>query len=741
MAWATSAAFQRALAAPIRYPVSVFTMRLNGDAQPAEDLTEFVTTWSLDRSPSDSAEQASRFAGSIAAKLTITLDSGLAAPGQAPTKIAGLSPFQASVASGWYRQDWGIGQRVTLATGFWVTPSAGTSTASGLETVPVFSGRVDNVSFDKDGVMTLVCLDDLVNLQADVDLPPVVVMDGDPDMLAYSTVEYVLRTGGMLRTPATPADSVPGTTLLSVPALFPEVGQLASPVRNGDDPGFLHLRAAPSYDTEYTSPVIYAPRFGSAVVFSGWLKSASSGADRGLLAIGDSAVGLWLRVLANGALWAGTLDGSRGISTAAGLMPNDNAWHHWQIEVWHTGGGGVELRSYRDGGALPTATGFGDLAVPDSQSGKILVGGLVHEGLLVRYLDFTKGDPAPTAPVTWTPTYSTDLRGVVATIRAIPRGSSGKALDLVRDVATGVGAVFRIREDGVWRWEERASWAARRVSAPVGTLTGDRNLLSSGISYSGASRRRSVTVDWTEYGTRKSTGAAPLWSATDIITVPMGETNLAIETEVAMASIFGVRITAAQDPRWSQAVVVPASQAGYSFAETITGRLLIRVRPTASGFQVRFVNNYSTPLALWDPVTGNPSFSLQGTAVVGGGSPLTYTAPASSRSREDLTLPASGWRQNRVQAMAMAYAIAAECSMSAVVFQDQVILSDPSLTVDDVVVAQTEPLTDGAGVPVQVVAMTTSDTESSATVRACYPPVGLVLGVAGRNTLPGLLAV
>lgn len=720
MAWATTPTLWAAINSSDREPVTTLRVWENGDDQPPSDWSDMLVDWTISRTPDDTPEQVSRMAGSIAAQLDLTI--GRVGPvwpdGSGDRLSRDYSPYVGR-ATGWRDRDYGVGVKVELRTGF--------RTSAGVEDLPVFFGRVDVSGVSDSGLLTLRCLDYCADLQADADIPPLVVADGSPDLPVYAVVEWLLRKGGFYRVYPTLPDAV-----LSVPALIPVVGQVAAPVLTGGSgaSGGWTRYPAPSYQNTYLATDSYAPRAGMRIAVEGRFRSTTNAGIYDLVAIaseGTGQAGLRVWIDTTGAVRIGWLDKSVSIGTGSGAWPSDTAWHYLYVDVTHTATGTdwyVRIDSTTRSGSTSTS-----LKAADNGSWQISLGGLVHEGVSVSY-------QAPTTRTlrdTWTPTYQTDLLGTSPGIRAIPRGQTGTVLDLIRSIATGTGAVFRWQEDGVWRWQERASWMERRLSATVGDADETRVLIKGGFSYDGKSRRSEVTIDYATYRPQRSTATAPVWSASDVIIVPaMRTTTMDFDTEQPIIGLLPVVRTSLLTASNSTIQTVPAYQVGDPAAQNAAG-IAMRLMPTATGFRAIIRNSAAQDIAFWDPTTGNPAFAVQGWTVVGG-EPQIYTAKGSPRSREALTVPSSPWRQKRTEAAAMCDAIAAETSLPAVVFDSQEVVSNYAWTVDDVIrIRAPEAMVNLENA--QIIGQSGNATRQTYTVRACWPPTGWVLGVNGRSNL------
>lgn len=731
MAWTASPALRAAIDAPARQPISSLLIWVNGDDQPGIDFTYMMDGWSVDRTPSDTPENISRFAGSIAAQATITLTawSEEIPGGDGQWKSRDLAPYVGR-HTGFLARDFGIGLKVRLRTGF--------QTTAGAEELPMFYGRIDHVHVADDGAITLTCLDYAQDLQSDVELPPVGVANDSPGIRTQSIVEHLLRSGGFYRT-APPL----GNCVLSVPAILPEVGEVAGPLQaEPSQPGRNTLNPAPSYDNRYVMTETYGPRDGVRLIVDGWWKAASTGINRTLVTIGADVQpafggndGFRFGILSSGALYAGNIGGDTRFDTPAGIFPNDNAWHYIHFDIRHHTAGSTWTVYVDD---QQYVVSMHNMKPPDNLSPIVILGGLVHEGVAIR-LPGPDYQRTESYRYTWTPNYTTDVRGGSQTVRSIPRGMTGSAWSLINDIATATGAVCRWREDGVWRWQERDSWVQRRIQPTSGSYSGDRALLASGYSYSGASRLKSVTIDYLSLQVQRSTVAAPAWTASDVIIVPKNSTiTLSFDSDTPIVGILPIIRTSTPTASSSYMQTVPANQVGDPAARVVAG-LRVRPIPTANGFRMVVVNPLAFDVAMWDPTTGQPALTLQGWTVIGN-DPVEYTMLASPRSRESLTLPPSAWRQDAIAARRMCDAIAAEAALPAVVFEQQEVVGDPRITVDDVVQLRAEDVMDEL-ITAQIIGITATDTDMSWLVRACWAPIGLVLDVPGRMTLPGTLAV
>lgn len=719
-----------AITSPQRQPVTELLIWLAGDAAAPTDFSYLLSDCSIERSPSDSPEQASRFAGSIAAQASITLEGlGDSIPGgDGRTKSRDFLPYVGTLAS-FQAADYGIGMKVQVRRGF--------ITTAGAEYVPAFVGRIDGVTGTSAAAVTLRCLDFAVDLQGQLTLSTAAVAVGSPPLPLYMVVELALRTGAFHRTPPPLADCV-----LSAPSMLPEVGDVAAPLVTEAAPLSNFSRyTAPPADNRYVMTSNYAPRPGQFIVIEGWFKAGSAARLSTLVTIAADVAGpngglggLKVNVDATGAVTASPINDSVNLRTPAAAWPNDGAWHYLLVRLQpgaNTTSCFVRVDATDYSTTWSSFSGREGMQPPDNGSRVVILGGLPHEGVSVR---MTPSDGYVQTPRnTWTPNYQTDLQGTSPGIMAIPRAQTGTAWEVIRQLAVDTGAVCRWKEDTVWRYEERASLIARRIAVAVGDYDDTRALTAAGYGYDAASRRGSVVVDYTEFALLRSTVALPVWAAADVITVQPRRTEvLTFDTDNPVVGIATLFQSSVKSNGYSSFQVVPAYQVGDPAAQTVTG-VTIQITPTATGFRAAIRNPLSQAISLWDPTTGGPALSLQGWTVTGS-DPRRLTAGASRKSKEVLELQSSAWRQNRSDASQMANDIAGEVSMPAVVFEQIQVVSDPSLTVDDIIRVRAPAIMD-ALVPCQIIGIAGSDFESTLTVRACYPPTGWVLGVPGRSEL------
>lgn len=727
MAYSVTSTLAAAIVSPQRRPVTELLIWLGGDVAAPTDFSYLMSDCQIKRDPSDSPEQASRFAGSISAEASITLEwLGDSIPGgDGRTKSREFLPYVGTLTS--FRDaDYGIGMKVQVRRGF--------ITSIGPEYVAAFVGRIDGVASTGVAAVTLRCLDYAVDLQGQLTLPLAGILPGNPGLPLYMIVELALRTGGFYRTPPPLPDCV-----LSVPSLLPEIGDVAAPLINlPDQPGNFSRYTVFLYDNKYVMTSNYAPRPGQAIVIEGWFQSLSTAGVRTLVTIGADVAanpgGLKLSVDATGAVTVSPINDSVNLRTPAAVWPNDSAWHYLLVKF--TPNGGLSSCFIRVD-AVDYSTTYNslsnrvDMQPADNGSRIVIIGGLAHEGVMVRMTP-TSGYTQPNRN-TWAPNYQTDLQGTSPRIMAIPRGQTGSAWDIIKQIAVDTGAVCRWKEDGTWRYEEYSSLIARRISATVSDYDHTRALNAAGYSYDASSRRGSVAVDYTEYALLRSTVAAPAWAATDVITVQPRRTEvLNFDTDNPVIGIFALSQTSVLSTTYSSFQAVPASQVPDPAAQIVTG-VTIQITPTAMGFRATIRNPLSQAISLWNPATGNPALTLQGWTVTGN-EPRRLTANATPKSKEILELQSSPWRQVRGDASQMANNIAGEVAMPAVVFEQIQVVYDPALTVDDIIRIRAPAIMD-ALVPCQIIGIAGSDYESALTVRACYPPTGWVLGVPGRSEL------
>ena len=210
MAWTVPPEVRAALSAQDR-PVAVyFAAKLGGVWV---DYSYLVEDWSVDRTPSESPEQVSRFAGSIAAQASVRLNRKFRDNPDSDPKLLStdFAVYAGGAATEFLAQDYGLGVEVSIAQKV---------SADGVtQWLYLFSGKVTGVSVGDDGSTTLTCTDRCSSLLAKAELPVMAVDPNSPPMPVYMVVEHLLRLGGWYRTPPAPADCV-----LSVSGLLPEVG-------------------------------------------------------------------------------------------------------------------------------------------------------------------------------------------------------------------------------------------------------------------------------------------------------------------------------------------------------------------------------------------------------------------------------------------------------------------------------------------------------------------------------------
>lgn len=716
----------------VRQPITQLLVWLAGDAGPSTDLSYMLAAPpEVDRVPQDTPEYVSRFAGSIASQVAVSLDwQGDSIPGgDGLYKSRDLAPYVGTIAS-LQSADFGLGAKVQIRTGF--------VTTLGRETVPAFTGRVDSVDVADDGSVILHCLDGIAQLLAQVSLPTAFVDKTSPryTMPTYLLVEFLLRSGGMYLTPP-PGDGC----VLSVPGILPEIGTAADPISTAStdwgNPAYTNFGrypAARATTDNYVSTANYAPVVGTVVIVEGWFR-ADPTISQTVVDISSSGTsgGMGFNIPSSGSLsWQAPLTGSP-LTVSAGTWPGgDNGWHYVYAELTHTSGG-CSWYTKIDSAAAQTGTSTTSLLTADNGSRLTTVLGTTREGVQVRYTTAAKIAASRPLNNAWAPTYAPMVLGTTPEINCVPPGQSGAVIDLIRGIATATGATFRITEAGVWRWEEQDSRVARRLAATTADYDDTRALNVSGYSYSSASRLSSVTIDWTQFGLQRSTATNPAYAESQVLIGPAATTtNIEITTPAPLIGILPPGQTSVGSASYSSFQAVAAYQVGDPAAR-IVSRITVQAVANPTGFTLTIANANSFDVALWDPATGNPALSLQGWILVGT-NPLTYTSNASPRTLETLVVSPSPWRQTRAFATAMADQIAAEVSLPAIVFADQQIAVDPGLTVDDVVRIRAPQIMNSL-IPCQLIGMKADDTVATITVRACYPPIGWVLDLTGRSEL------
>lgn len=739
----------------IREPVSQVLLWLDGENAAPTDITDLAADWSVNRTPEDSAEQASLFSGTISAQATVVLDKqSTTVPDAEQLLSREFSPYVDGTLGQLRIHSYGLRMKVQVLYGFDAL-------------TPVFTGRVSSVDVSDGGVVTLTCSDFARDLLGQTTLPTAVV--ADPKLDPYTLAEFLLRSGGFYLTPPT----VENGCLLSVPNLLPEVGHLADtsqgyPIKPNsyDAPASVHNMHAYLWGSssrhhlryEMDSPITQEP--GTTLIVEGWFEFHSSDEDRpwDLIAFCDRAEsnisyydhGVLLGTTSSKRLCLVVPDGSEGHRVITlGTFPTafddplfGSVFPYLLVEI--TFGQSGDISWWAQAGDDPPATGsatgvsFYNTEHNSAWFGTRFQGASVRQLPTAQYIRQSNKD--------WQPNFDVDLHYSLSTTRVPINGISekpsihcvpavtGSAWSIIQDISSSIGGWCGWSPSGEFEWWGRDERDAVRFGSGGPIQDHTRELIHSGYSFDDSSLRSAVTIDYTDYVTSESTESNPLWSATETLTVPANTTKtFDIDTPGRLPTKFQpfAYPNFVVWNLWSEMTAVYAYQVGDPAAAEVAGyRMAVTAR--GEGFTLTITNGGPQEIAFWNPSTGQPHLVIHGSYVTAIKS--THTARASLKSREVLPLPASPWRQTPNIAKRICEAVAAEVAQPAMVFGEQRIVSDPDLIIGQNVRIQAPDVMDEQ-VSAQVVGINYGRDEYSLTVRACYPPTGWVLGIYGRSEI------
>lgn len=705
-----------AIDAPVRTSTRQLLVWTAGDAAAPVDWTYMLQDWSVDRTPQDSPEGVSRFAGTIAAELTMTLASlsSTIPGGDGLTRSASISPYKAGLDLS--AQGYGVGCKVQLKAGYANVDN---------ELVTVFTGRIDSVGVGPDGAMSVKCVDFLTDLNAPATLAGAIAYFDDFRIPPFAVAEFLLRQAGYYGDAAPLV--APQYCTLAVPGIFPEVGQV-----------YLNLQTLPDRST-YPVPQTVVP---NSCIYTTAAPSLSSG----------FLVTQFRAALANAEIQFLGVFIITVTSTQVIVKDPFGGPIYWSATVASPVGAHIRVvLSYGTG--IFTVAVNGTTVTPTSSSS--LPPGTPYGWVSLAYTYDVQVHQVPSSglvPTTngWVRNYvanrvdryAEDLNapaydGLDTTSNQMVPAQEGTVLSIIRDLALAVGAVFRFDESGVFEWVSREARRNILAGAPTATLDGNV-LVSGGLSFDSTSTRKLVSCNINPVTQDKpadgASFAGEIARATDVITVPRTSTvTVDLPTKGLATALQPIGDNTANilgAP--SCMTVVQADAVGDPAAQVLPGRVVASVAPIAGGVRVTLTNTRAVDLALWNPVNQQPWLIVKG--ITWSTSPSPYSMAASDRSREELVLEDSLWRQQPKPAREIVNTIAAEVAAPTMVFQDPQVRADPAMQVNDLVSVLVPDVMDAPAL-CQVVGLNLTEDVMTLKVRALYPPAGWVLGITGRTEL------
>lgn len=709
-----------AIASPGRKPVLQITLTLGGADYVFETGTglDMITGYSLQRTPQDQVIRASQISGTIAAQCNFTLQGWQATVDGGFLSSSDLSIYKAGFDA-LRDNDYGIDAGVTVRQGY--------VTTAGVETVQVFVGYVDRIAFGDEGQVSFTCLDNAKKMQA-TGANAVIPLKVHPEAF----VEDLLRQAGFYRTP----EPLPGTVfwmpnavvVIGDPAKwfgpptrtlrFAADGELpanwTSTMARGGPNGSIYYQAPGPSDvamgTIGTTSVVEA-----AHIWAPDPDNFMMGSDAGMI------------ITAGMLLTAGDPSlyiGPRGNFVDTGVdLPSDQNAHYLMFDVSLVSASTFNWYLNLDGNEYQ---GSGSYSRSGWYWGINVLGDNYVEGFSVRVVktDGYVRQPRPD----WTPPFEAVWRGSAPLL--LPAvAKTGKIIDLINEIADGVGARWRWTEDGTFLWENAPEIRDSLFDNAVAGVDDTRALLSSGYSYDGASKMASVSMGYQvrKYVSRTFTTDDPIWSSDDGLTLAANsKETLRVTTTDPIAETTDVWWTAvkaeqAGDPsavvldRYSATAYLSVSKVGLNELTIVVGNLL------------------PYPITFWDPTGSRPPLAVYALAYGVEEERRTFMQGGQG-AIESISLPESVWVQDKDATQARTDAIAAEASLPAIVFDQLRTVGDPTRTVGDVINLQAAGLMD-APIPCVIIGKDNDLDEDTLTVVPCYPPTGWVLGAEGRSEI------
>jgi hypothetical protein len=397
----------------------------------------------------------------------------------------------------------------------------------------------------------------------------------------------------------------------------------------------------------------------------------------------------------------------------------DPAWSSPVFVFGGTVGGGTVF----DGPA--TATAF---VTPDGLSN-------VRLNCTALGLQVFNSDTAAFNNFAWTPNYTAYLSTQPARIYGLAR-QSASAWATIQQVAKAYGDVAWFDGAGVFHYETRATWKARRYGGAARTLTEFNSGILSGLPDWGAQGVcRSVSANVVTPQVTQSTAASPAFTATEVYTVAARTTStIQIDLDYQIYDVKPVAAGVAAGASFCYFYPVRADAVGDP-AATMIGLVGVTITPNSTGIAVTIRNSNSVAISLWEPSTLGPYLIVHGKKITFP-DPKTLTRSAGSTG-SDLPLEDNPWRQDATAAAAWLDDIAQEVAYPQVVWSGLQGVVDPRRSIGDVLA-----LNDGRHMdvthPAQIVGTNFNLPAGGLhtldyTVRTAYPPTGLIVGVSSMT--------
>jgi hypothetical protein len=337
----------------------------------------------------------------------------------------------------------------------------------------------------------------------------------------------------------------------------------------------------------------------------------------------------------------------------------------------------------------------------------------------------------------WAPNYSAVLNTQPVRVSGIA-AQTGPAWGTIQQVAKAYGDVAWFDGAGVFRYETRSTWKARRFAAAA-RLLDETRIVAGEPQWSTSSVCKTVSASVQTPQVAQSTVAAPAWVATEVYTVAARST-VSFQVDLGGYQVFDIKapqfgVSASALRTWFYPV--PASSVGDP-AATAIGSVTVKVAPNAAGFVVTVTNPNPVAIALWEPTTGGPYLIVHG-KTIRWPEAKTITANAGALIGQDLALGDNPWRQDATTAAAWLDDIAGELGLPQVMWPSVTILADPRRSIGDVLSMDDDRLMDVTH-PVQIVGTNYNlpaegRHEVTLTVRGAYRPTGWAMDVTGRTEM------
>jgi hypothetical protein len=687
----------------------------------------------IDRAVDDLSETLTNITGTAAAQATITLKGG-----NSSGTALDLSPFSTNAYSMRTISQYGVGVSVVVTETVWPSgvPNVGSS-----QVYTLFTGTIDHISLGEDSV-TITALDPAGTLQGTANLPAAAgsvanFNSGDTRLNPMAVVDLCMRSAGMYLTRKTwgPDFYNFGAPTLSVPGIgsgLPEIGTfIAGPSTS--------LRVASPWPTQLPAvDVAQSTSSTNCCVFQtstpfvesqyvsmeGWFYLSRPGTTTGVIVLGDEDNAREVQLYVNS---TGTISLRIGLGaalwTSTGTIPVGPSWVH------------LFLSLHQVDGVLSINESAWESVLPSSSTS---IGGLSQVRLAAPALGVQvingSASALPSAPPSWTPTFSASLDSQPARIAGLAR-QSASAWATIQSVAKAYGDVAWFDGAGAFHYETRATWKARRTSAAARTLTDTTGILSGLPEWGAQGVCRSVTANVVTPQVTQSTAALPAWQATETYTVAARTTStIQIDLDYQLYDLKAMTYGVAAGATSSYFYPVAATSVGDP-AATMIGSVTVTVVPNATGLAVTVRNGNPVAISLWEPASNGPYLIVHGKTI-------TFPAPktltrAAGATGSDFPMEDNSWRQDTTSTAVWLDDIAQEVAYPQVVWSGLQGVMDPRRSIGDVL-----SLNDGRHMdvthPAQIVGTNFNLPAEGLhtldyTVRTAYPPTGLIVGVSSMT--------